>query len=188
MILEYSIDEAIATFLEAAVSSGWILQTREKAQPVLPVSIIERYSNIPNAFIEFLSIVLDAAPSDEKAWFLCEANYNGTSPTTSAWNEWELFDCDNFKDDPDLVVATKKFWDQHFPIMMSVRSDFAYIAIDMSTDHYGTIVFGYSPFLLEPKCLYAAFPDFLISLAHSITLAASGSIDNVKPPDLTDFV
>ena len=138
--------------------------------------------------MDFLGIVLDARPANESAWFLCEGNYSGTSGYHTKWNEWELFDCDNFKYDPDLLTATKRFWDQHLPIMLSVRSDFAYIAIDMSTDHYGSIVYGYSPFFLEPDQLYTTFPEFLIGLAHSITLVASGLGENVTPWQLTDFV
>lgn len=180
-------DNAIAMFIDAARSANWTVETRETTPPELATSILERYPRIPNTFLDFLSTVVVAHTADGAAWFLCEPNYNGTSAYETKWNEWELFGIE-YACDAKGVRLTKEFWDQHLPIVLSRRSDFAYIAIDISIEHYGEIVYGFVTSFLEPTRLYPSFPEFIVGLANAITLALAGSIDDVSPWQLTDFV
>ena len=37
------------------------------------------------------------------------------------------------------------FWDTHIPMMSAVHSEYAYLAISLSSEEYGAIVYGYAP-------------------------------------------
>ena len=39
----------------------------------------------------------------------------------------------------------RQFWDNHIPILMSVKDGYRYLSIDLSPENYGKIYYGVEP-------------------------------------------
>ena len=69
---------------------------------------------------------------DETGWFLCIDDFNGTSDSAYTWNEFEQISLQAAEDshDEEWKRSIIQFWDDHLPIFLSVRSGYAYYAIN----------------------------------------------------------
>lgn len=167
------ISSDITAFIVASEAAGWSVRRNVSGTVSLDSSILSRYPAIPEPYMSFMSHVSEARSKDDSAWFLLEANYNGTSGFASSWNEWELFEIANSEGDQAQIAKVRKFWDSYFPIALSVRSDFAYLALDMTETGFGQVVHSFAPYLMEPETIFA---DLAGLLTH-LRMAMSGEID-----------
>ena len=78
-------------------------------------------------------------------WFLCEDDYNQTTDSAFRWNEFEVQSLEAAGTDEHLKSRIVKFWDQHLPIALSVKSQYAFLCIVLTPQDFGAIVCGHEP-------------------------------------------
>ena len=131
----------LAIQLDALRDVGWRIARLDRAA-VLPPTIAERYEWAPPMLLDFVAGISEATSPDEKAWLLSASDYAGTSQKAFAWNEWELIALSAAEDDESWKSEITQFWDQHLPFLMSLKSGYAYFAIERTNN---TVVVGEEP-------------------------------------------
>ena len=93
---------------------------------------------------------------EQNVWFLTPEDYaripNGEE---FAWNELELMN------EREHMGGENAFWDEHFPILYAVHSDYDYLAVRLTAEGFGSIVHSFAPFWEEPTVLAPDFTTFL---------------------------
>jgi hypothetical protein len=120
--------QAYKGMLEELRRRNWKVRLRKKPTP-LPDDITARYPWIPSHIREFMEETDAVESPDDKSWFLTSADFSGESQAAFSWNQWELDSLDAAEDDSELQAEIRSFWAEHFPILMSVKSGYAYFAI-----------------------------------------------------------
>jgi hypothetical protein len=147
----------IMDFLETLRRAGW--QVRLKDLPILNLvdSVRLRYPNLSGDLILFLSVVDYCANADNNVWFLCEDDYNGMSDSAYRWNEFELMSLEVAQGSPKLILQVEKFWNLHIPFLISVKGDYAFLAISESD---GSVVSGFESEFEEVVKVCDSFSTF----------------------------
>ena len=156
------------SFLTAARSSGWTVSRRAEPRDMSAPILVGRFGRIPVDYAFFLSHVTECVNEGQNAWFLTEADYKAQDvpENTFRWNEWELISLEACDGDVDLAKRVTDFWNAHLPIMSSVFSDYAYIAIRLSD---GVVVYGYAPDFEEPSVVCQSLAEFLVNLGDLLS-------------------
>ncbi len=128
----------------------------------LPPEIVRRYPWMPPEFREFVEQTNAVVSADEKAWLLTAVDFAGESDAAFAWNEWERQSLDGTDGDATLAEHIRLFWDEHLPILTSVKSGYAYFAIERTTLR---VVCGEEPEYEQPSPLATSFAELLRLLA-----------------------
>lgn len=160
-------NNTIGNFIKWAEVEGWNLRYKIESNKVLPVYITERFQNIPDDFKAFLGMVDTLISSDEKAWFLSVNDYNGNSDLAFCWNEFEKLSLDSAETDNEWKQEITKFWDRYLPIIISVRGEYLYYAID-TTSSNGAVVYGLEPEFEEVTEIANSFKEFLELIMKNI--------------------
>lgn len=169
-------DATLDQYLMLLRSKGWKI-TESSGVVDLNESFRRRYPRIPEQYEKFLSRVASCANADDTVWFLCTAEYNGTSDVVWAWNEFEKIDLEGAGDDEERTGITT-FWDTHLPFLYSVGGEYAHRSFRMSGPEFGSVVDGFEEL--------TAVSDFAASFADFIRLHSDEV--NEKPGTLPDFV
>lgn len=146
----------IEHFLAFMRAKGCMVETGP-ASP-LPQWITERYHNLPALWLQFIGEVRELFSADETVWFLCAEDYDTRLDQAWRWNEWEELSLQSAQSDESWAGEIKAFWDEHLPIVLSVRDGYAYYAISM-TD--GCVVYGSEPEFEECTLVAGSFAEFL---------------------------
>jgi hypothetical protein len=170
-------DGAIDAYLELLRSKGWTV-TESSGAAALNEEFQRRYPRIPEQYTKFLSRVASCVNKDETVWFLCAADYNGTSEAGFAWNEFEKMDLEGAGDDREWRDETIAFWDAHLPFLLSVGGEYAHRSFRVTGEKFGSVVDGYEEL--------TAVTDFASSFADFIRLHTDEV--NEKPKTLPDFI
>lgn len=152
--------ERIEKFLKWAEDNGWNIQRRQNTDASLPDDIVSRYPSISQEYIEFLKLANTCIAPDHSSWFLCLDDYNGVSDSAYDWNEIEKLCLAEAQNDEDWKQEITEFWDRHLPIYFSVKSGYAYYALNTS-DETGSIMYGYEPEFEEVDIVTTSFFGFL---------------------------
>jgi hypothetical protein len=138
-------NEEFKKALDEMQRQGWLVQFSPERQS-LNKGVLRRYHWVPQEVLDFVCETESVVSPDERAWFQSFPEFNGTSTAKYAWNEWEIFSLQSASEskDPKWAQRITAFWDRHFPIIMSVKSDYAYIAIEEG----------------DMNCVIGAVPDF----------------------------
>jgi hypothetical protein len=174
-------NQELDNFLAVLRSLGWDVALRDEGKLELGEEFNARYQNIPEDYLEFLKRVALCANSASNVWFLGEGDYNGTAGHAFAWNEFELMSLEGTEPDENSLDKIRKFWREHFPFMLSVHSDYAFLAICVFGDNYGAVVAGYEPEFEVAFRVCDSFGEFI--KLFSMTLKKE-----VDHPDLGYFV
>lgn len=100
----------------------------------------ERLSKTPSSFLKFVEYFDLFANAEDNIWFISIKDYlkenNGEG---FSWNEFELqsLEYSDGQEKKDVI----KFWNDHLPFIMSVKSDYAYVAIVLNGEDKGQIVY-----------------------------------------------
>lgn len=137
---------------------GWNIKWKEKKGCNLPEIVENRYSNIDEKWFAFISHVESVLSQDETTWFLCSKDYYTQDEDSFQWNEWERISLESAEDDEEWQREIQKFWDNYFPIIMSVKDGYSYYAMSMKD---GSIVYGIEPEFEEYKIVADSFCDFI---------------------------
>ncbi|WP_251317927.1 SMI1/KNR4 family protein [Flintibacter muris] len=146
----------IARFLNYMRAKG--CQVEMESPPPLPQWITGRYHNLPHLWLQFVGTVSELFSPDETVWFLCAEDYDTRLDHAWRWNEWEQLSLENAQGDREWTGQIKDFWDQHLPIVLSVRDGYAYYAISMAD---GSVVYGRGPEFEACETAAASFAEFL---------------------------
>ncbi|WP_285815477.1 SMI1/KNR4 family protein [Phocaeicola sartorii] len=130
--------------IEALKNIGFIVQERLERKE-LSSDFLNRYSNLPADYLEFLQRFQIIANESDNVWFNSIEDFNGESDSSFRWNEFERMSLEAFTDDADESARIRKFWDCHIPIVMSVKGGYQYLCIDLSTENYGKVFYGVEP-------------------------------------------
>src|SRR4026208_914037 len=142
---------------DALERMGWTVRPADDRRP-LPAHIDARYPGIPSPVRSFLEHLDHCVRSDEQVWFLTFADYSVEAGSAIAWNEWERLESEE-----DQHAEISAFWDRHLPILHSVASDYAYLAVcvDPASAAYGNIVRGDAPEFRETVTVCGSFDELL---------------------------
>ncbi|WP_036660999.1 MULTISPECIES: SMI1/KNR4 family protein [unclassified Paenibacillus] len=161
-------NDKINEFMIWAEENGWTITKNEDHQLHLAGSLLSRYKEIPNDYLEFLSVVKRCITPDEKTWFLCEDEYNNRSEAEFKWNEFEMLSLEAARDDELWKSEITAWWDSYLPIVMSVDGGYSFYAIDLTND-IGAIVRGYEPEFEEVEQAAHNLEEFLeLIMSNSI--------------------
>lgn len=167
-------------FLNILRRAEWNVATSAGDALNLNPAVLARYPHIPDAYLAFLRHVAECSNPMQTAWFLCASDYNadGSDDITFRWNEWERLGLEAADGDQEEVERIRQFWDSHLPIMSSVRSDYAYLAILLSPADCGAVVYGFAPEFEEPpQRVCSSFDEFLVAFGRIVAGAAVGDRD-----------
>jgi hypothetical protein len=139
------------------LSLGWKTR-RAGVASTIPPGILERYAWLTPDILSLIEVMQGSVNREETAWFLCSSDFAGTSESAFAWNEWERMSLDACDGDQALRSDVLKFWDNHFPIMQSVKSGYAFFGL-RSSDL--AVVVGEEPEFECVTMVAATFLDFV---------------------------
>lgn len=146
----------IESFVSWMKTQGWSAELEPKT-PLTNV-ITDRYHNIPELWLQFVGTVNELVSGDEMVWFLCAEDYNISFCHAWRWNEWEELSLKAAEGDEDWSNEIRAFWDDHLPIILSLRDGYAYYAISMED---GSVVYGTEPEFEECEQVAGSFAEFL---------------------------
>ncbi len=152
-------NDLVEKFINWAKQKGWTIERAEETME-LPEEVVERYKNIPKQWLEFIVRFADIVNSTDDMWFLTCENYldGGWS-----YNDFEKMSLDAAGDDEAWSEEIKAFWDNTFPIILSVGGDYQYFAIKLDS---GEVVQGWEPEFEDPSVVAESFVDFLEKLVE----------------------
>ncbi len=145
-------------FLTCMKEQGWNVELNQGAEVCLPKKIKERYANIPQVWLDFISTVKGIKNHEDTTWFLCADNFEAQPDHAFQWNEWEIISLESAEHDIEWENEIKEFWDSHLPIILSVHGGYSYYAICMKD---GCIVRGEEPEFEECTKAANSLDEFL---------------------------
>jgi hypothetical protein len=148
-------------FTRALVAGGWRVVVAPAPQR-LPGSLSARYPWMPAEWAAWAAGATSATAADEKTWLLTAADFAGTADSAFAWNEWERLSLDAACDDRDEQRRIRQFWDAHLPVLTSVRSGYAFAALERGSLR---VVVGREPEFEAVSPICASFADLIARIA-----------------------
>ena len=135
--------------------NGWKSELLTWREP-LPSHVMSRYPAIPEDYLEFVETTKSVIAPGDIAWLVTTRVFAGKAGVAYAWNEWEQQSIEAADGHPSLKAGVHKFWDKHLPVLMSVKSGYAYFALDMDTFQ---VVCGEEPEYEEPSVLASSLDE-----------------------------
>jgi len=144
---------------------GWKIELKDQPSLNLNPEFLQRFPNLTSDHRVFLERVRSAVSPDEKAWLLCEDDYNGLTEVAFAWNCWEQMSLEAAEGDIEFAQSVRNFWSAHIPVLHSVKSHYAYLAIGVEGSNAGQIFYGNEPEFEEATYFCESFPALLEGLS-----------------------
>ena len=150
--------------LERLANAGWSVEFQPERRSIR-AEVLRRYEWMPLELLDFFCEVKQVCSPDERAWFLTGENFNESDGFAFAWNEWERLSLDAAQEDDDEAWAQeiREFWDGRLPIFTSVKSGYAYFAMDKTSRE---VVQGEEPVFEESSRIAGSFAELLGMLAE----------------------
>ncbi|MHC6201991.1 hypothetical protein ACYULU_02205 [Breznakiellaceae bacterium SP9] len=149
--------EKIKEFINWAKNNGWNVILENNDIENMPKNILERYF-VPVEYKIFLENIKLCINAEENVWFLCINDYLEDDEDSFKWNEFETISLDAADDENELANGIKNYWNKHFPIIMGVKNNYEYYAINIENKK---IVYGYEPEFEESKIIANNFEELL---------------------------
>lgn len=130
--------------IEALKNKGFIVTERLERKE-LNSDFLNRYSNLPADYLEFLQQFQTITNESDNVWFNSIEDFNGEVYSGFRWNEFELMGLEALQDDEESCNMIRQFWDNHIPVLMSVKGGYQYLCIDLSPENYSKIYYGIEP-------------------------------------------
>ena len=157
--------------VEMLKAFGWNVEPRQPAALHLPPEVNARFHRLPAEYVQFLEQVRCCVNAAETVWFLTEDDFGGTSDSAFLWNEFEVMSLEAAENDSDLAGSVTQFWYGHLPIVMSVKSGYAFLALSLTTENYGKVVIGYAPEFEDADIVCDSFQQLLSRLLKTAETA-----------------
>lgn len=152
------IKRLINTFITHMKKIGWDVALNERQDNDIPKTLTDRYANIPQEWVEFVGSVKHMVSPDETTWVLGAEDFEVQGDKAFQWNEWELMSLESAGNDAEWKRSIGKFWNQHLPIVMSVKGGYSYYAICIED---GSVVRGAAPEFEECETVASSFLVFM---------------------------
>jgi hypothetical protein len=137
--------------------------------PAKPSCIAERYPSLQAEVIDVLSQATRCSSRDEQSWLLTLQAFQASPLQGFRWNLYEMMAHDAATTDGERDTITR-FWDEHFPFLLSVRADYDYLAVRLSD---GCVVHACAPEWELPSVLEPSFGAFVERVIGAV---ASGEL------------
>lgn len=121
-------DIAHKAILDDLQRRGWGVHFGAVPRPI-PEGVELRYGWLPRDIRSLVEEVEYAVSPDEKAWLNTAADLSADNDSAFQWNQWEIDSLAAAGSDSRLRRTIRTFWDRHFPVMISLKSGYAYFAI-----------------------------------------------------------
>lgn len=151
-------------FLTCMKGQGWNIKLNEGRETHLSKIIGEKYTNLPQQWLDFISTVKSIKNNDDTTWFLCKDDFDVQEEDAFQWNEWELVSLESAEGDGERETEINKFWNNHLPIIMSVKGSYSYYAISIKN---GSIVQGAEPEFEECEIVANSFEELLRKIINN---------------------
>jgi hypothetical protein len=154
--------------LELLAARGWRVLVKEESVLRLSEEIELRYSTLPDEVRDFVGRIVVCTSPEEESWLLGAPDYRKTSDPGFTWDGIEqlaLEECESAEERAEQI----KFWNNHFPIAVSVRSDYDYLAICLAPESFGRVVHGYAPEWENPRMVSHSFREFLTAFERGLS-------------------
>jgi len=159
------------TLFAALHRRGWTVRIAEASPRVLlPTAVAARYAALPREVPELLGALELCCSADETAWLLTGEDYARTEDSGFRWNECELMALDAAAGDPSWQAEIAEFWNDHFPFMLAVHSDYDYLAVRLSD---GAVVHGCAPEWESPTQVASSFGHFVEQFQSEATASTA---------------
>jgi hypothetical protein len=129
----------------------------------LPRAVQKRFDWVPTELQRFTETHVEICSADERAWFVTEAEFAGRAASAFVWDEFERMSQTAARGDVAQLAAIKTFWTAHFPLMLSVKSGYAYFALQRETMN---VVVGEESEFEQTTVIAGTFDDFIAMLAN----------------------
>ncbi|MDM1298319.1 SMI1/KNR4 family protein [Empedobacter falsenii] len=124
-----------------------------------------RYPLLPTDYEDFLHSFSVLTNTSDTTWFNSIIDFNETNSDSGfKWNEFELLSLEVFDGDSENQEIVRDFWNKHLPIILSVKNNYAFFAIGVSSKNFGEIYFGQEPEFEEVELVENDFTSFIKSL------------------------
>jgi hypothetical protein len=153
------VNSELANLADELSRRGWLVKPAVR-QCTLPTSVSLRYSWLPSEVVSFICQFESVVSPSDKAWLITCSELFNESDSEFAWNQWEIDSLAAAEGDAVWRQSIRAFWDSHCPILMSVKSGYAYVAIRSDL----RIVVGEEPEFEETELLAETFGTFLKQL------------------------
>jgi len=125
---------------------------------LLPAPVAARYPALPTEVVAFLAAIELCGSADQTVWLFTAEDYARTDESGFGWNECELMALNAAVGDPSWQAEIAAFWNDHFPFMLAVHSDYDYLAVRVSD---GAVVHGCAPESESPTQVTSSFGQFI---------------------------
>ena len=160
----------INDFKTNITKNGCTVALYDNKRNTLQKQITTRYKNIPTQWLEFAETVQCMMNAEETVWFLCAVDFEAQQEGAFQWNEWETLSLESAKGDSEWERKIQAFWDNHLPIIQSVKGGYSYYAISMND---GSVVRGAEPEFEECEVVAGSFSDFMEKIVSGKLLFAT---------------
>ena len=154
-------EETLKLFEQWCDANNWKTARNDKPT-AFPDKINQRYPMAAKSdYLQFINYFSECYTKDEQSWFLCEQEYRKeTNLTEYDWNFCELLTLEAVEDDTERK-STIDWWDNHIPILFSVRDGYSHFSISLEEDSFGQIVEGYEPMFEDTVVIADDLDGFL---------------------------
>ena len=152
--------DPVGELLDSLRERKWRVVTTDRPMPV-PASVVERFGEVPADYAMFLERVATCVSPDETVWFLTSEEFHGHAASAFKWNDFELQSLEAAAGDSPWMEEVQAFWSKHLPILISVKSGYAYLALKVDD---GTIVHGREPEYEDVELVSDSFAAFCRTL------------------------
>lgn len=144
----------IEKFSDWAKKNRWVIE-RAKTSMEMPEEVTTRYRNVPKQWKEFIINFDTIMNSTNDMWFLTHDNF---LDGVWSYNDFENMSLEAADGDEEWCAEIKEFWDNTFPIIMSIGGDYQYFAIKLDS---GEVVQGWEPEFEECFVVAESFDEFI---------------------------
>ncbi len=173
-------ETTIQSFIRAAKSKDWKIKTDSTRPAKLPNVITERYPNIPDDYLCFLSQLSTCCNPSEQAWFLCVDDYSAKDEDQWRWDEIERLELDA-ADDDDHREGIRELWNGQIPIAINVG--YSCLSLSVRPSDFGSVFYSFKHCWDEPELVVDSFEDYLKQMTEFLNGSRSVSYKNEDGDD-----
>lgn len=137
---------------------GWAVEPPD-AGAAIPAPLLARYGRLPADLLDFITAFSSCTDPSGQVWFVSAADLGRDEPFRV--DEFERISLAAAESDAALETAIRTFWDQHFPLFLSVAGSYQYFALSLAGPTAGCVVHGAEPEFEECSVVAGSLSEFL---------------------------
>lgn len=155
----------INTYINFLIKQSWAFKEKKKKLKKTETSDYAsgRLKKIQddNTFFDFINSYNLLANKTDDVWYLSIKDYitKENDNEEFSWNDFEVESLE-YADTKEEEKKIKSFWENHLPLLLSVKESYAFIGIIISQQNKGKIVFGREPEYEDIEVIADSLEDF----------------------------